>query len=103
MKTTKLFAGVVALGFLLAGPVSAGDKFSDRMDSCLKKHVSAKEAASVVLECNADAGKLSGCKVVENSAGGKGFDKAAVCVAEFLPMGAKSGAVRVPMKFPKPA
>jgi hypothetical protein len=37
--------------------------------------------------------------VVENSAPGKGFDKAATCVASFLPMGSRSGVVRVPVKF----
>ena len=44
-------------------------------------------------------GKLSDCKVVENSAAGKGFDKAALCVAAFLPIGAKTGTIRVPLKF----
>ena len=48
----------------------------------------------------ADAGKLSDCKVVDNSAAGKGFDKAAMCIAEKLPMGAKTGTVKVPFRFP---
>ena len=52
-----------------------------------------------MLECNAGGGKLGGCKVVDNSAPGKGFDKAAVCVAGFLPVGAKTGTIRVPVKF----
>ena len=46
------------------------------------------------------AGKLSGCKVLEDSKAGKGFDKAALCVADALPMGSKTGVVKVPMRFP---
>jgi len=37
---------------------------------------------------------------VDNSAAGKGFDKAAMCIAEKLPMGAKTGTVKVPFRFP---
>ena len=53
-----------------------------------------------MLECSATAGKLSGCKVLEDSKAGKGFDKAALCVADALPMGSKTGVVKVPMRFP---
>lgn len=53
-----------------------------------------------MLECTADGGKLTGCKVLENSVPGKGFDKAALCVADALPMGSKTGTVKVPMRFP---
>ena len=59
-----------------------------------------RDAATVMLECSADGGKLSGCVVLQDSAAGKGFDKAALCVAEAVPMGAKTGQVKVPMRFP---
>jgi hypothetical protein len=52
------------------------------------------------LECTAAGGRLSGCKVLSNSAGGKGFDKAALCVADVLPVGSKTGVVKVPVRFP---
>jgi hypothetical protein len=53
-----------------------------------------------MLDCNADGGKLSGCKVLSDSAPGKGFDKGALCVADALPIGSKTGEVKVPMRFP---
>ncbi len=53
-----------------------------------------------MLECTTDAGKLTECKVVDNSAAGKGFDKAAMYTAEKLPMGAKTGTVKVPFRLP---
>ncbi|MBW8891105.1 MAG: hypothetical protein JF617_02655 [Burkholderiales bacterium] len=56
--------------------------------------------AQAASACTADAGKLTECKVVDNSAAGKGFDKAAMCIAEKLPMGAKTGTVKVPFRFP---
>ena len=76
------------------------DSFQDHVNECVDQFASTKYAASVLLECTAASGKLSGCKVVENSAAGKGFDKAALCVADSLPMGAKTGQVNVPMRFP---
>ena len=72
----------------------------EELDSdCVDKFASTSTSANVMLECNAEGGKLGACKVVDNSAPGKGFDKAAVCVASFLPMGAKTGTVRVPVRF----
>ena len=85
----KLGAGV-ALCLAFAGASSAAD-FQESMAKCLTKHANTREAAVVMLECSADAGKLSGCK---------GFDKAALCVADALPMGSKTGTVKVPMRFP---
>ena len=91
--------GVASLmGLAMASSANAG--FEEKMGSCLSKHANTKDAASVVLECNADAGKLSGCKVVSDSAAGKGFDKAALCVASYLPIGAKTGVIKVPVRFP---
>lgn len=94
----KLGAGV-ALCLAFAGASSAAD-FQESMAKCLTKHANTREAAVVMLECSAAAGKLSGCKVLEDSKAGKGFDKAALCVADALPMGSKTGTVKVPMRFP---
>ena len=62
-------------------------------------HANTHDAASVTLQCTAGGGKLSDCKVVDNTAPGRGFDKAAMCVAESLPMGAKTGDIKIPVKF----
>jgi len=94
----KIGAGV-ALSLAFVGGSSAAD-FQATMGKCLTKHANVKDAAMVMLECTADAGKLSGCKVLTDNQAGKGFDKAALCVAEVLPMGDKSGLVKVPMRFP---
>jgi hypothetical protein len=94
----KLGAGV-ALCLAFAGASSAAD-FQESMAKCLTKHANTREAAVVMLECSANAGKLSGCKVLDDSKAGKGFDKAALCVADALPMGSKTGTVKVPMRFP---
>lgn len=94
--------GGVALSLMLASQSQAG-AFEANVDKCLSKHVQPRDASSgatVMLECTADNGKLSGCKAVEDSKAGKGFDKAAVCVAETMTLGSKSGPVKVPMKFP---
>jgi hypothetical protein len=96
----KIIAAGVATLMGLAMVSSANAGFEEKMGSCLSKHANTRDSASVVLECNADAGKLSGCKVLSDSASGKGFDKAALCVADVLPMGSKSGVVKVPVRFP---
>ncbi len=83
----------------IATGANAGGGFQARYTECMEKFTSSSAAASVMLECNAEAGKLGACKVVDNSAPGKGFDKAAVCVASFLPVGAKTGVIRVPVRF----
>lgn len=97
-KIISVFGGV-ALSFALAGATSAAS-FEDSMARCLTKNANVKDAATVMLACDANGGKLSACKVVSDSAPGKGFDKAALCVAESLPMGSKTGQVNVPMRFP---
>lgn len=96
----SIVASVIALGALFAGTSANSANFQEQMDRCLSRHANTRDAASVMLECTADAGKLSGCKVVSDSAAGKGFDKAALCIAEALPMGSKSGVIKVPLKFP---
>ena len=52
-----------------------------------------------MLECTAAAGKLTDCKVLEAPTPANGFDKAAMCVAEAIPVGSKTGAIKVPVKF----
>jgi hypothetical protein len=91
--------GGVALSLSLVGASSAGS-FEESMSRCLTKHANTRDSAMVMLECTADGGKLANCTVVSDSSGGKGFDKAALCVADALPMGSKTGTVKVPMRFP---
>jgi len=98
MKNILKIAGGFALALAFAGPASAD--FAESMGKCLTKNANTRDAAMVMLECTADGGKLTGCKVLENSVPGKGFDKAALCVADALPMGSKTGTVKVPMRFP---
>lgn len=97
-KAVSLFAGVV-LSFALAGASNAA-AFQDAMAKCLSKNANAKDAATVMLQCTATGGKLGGCTVVSDSAPGKGFDKAALCVAQAMPVGEKTGDVKIPMRFP---
>jgi hypothetical protein len=94
-----IFAFGVVAGALLFTGTALADGFQDHVEQCVEKFASSKYTASVTLECTAGGGKLSGCKVVDETMAGKGFDKAAVCVADFLPMGSKTGPVRVPLKF----
>lgn len=90
---------VSALAMLVvAGPTSAGN-LQGEMTRCLNKHANVTQAAKVTLECTAAEGKLSNCKVVESEAPSKGFEAAAICVAGSLPMGGKSGVIRVPLRF----
>ena len=98
MNIVRFTAGL-ALAIAVAGPSSAGS-FQDKMGQCLTKHANARDPAMVTLECTAGGGKLTECKVVDNSATGKGFDKAALCVADAMPIGTKTGSVKVPMRFP---
>ena len=97
-KAVSLFGGI-ALSFALAGATSAAS-FQESMSKCLTKNANTRDAATVMLQCTANGGKLEGCNVVSDSAPGKGFDKAALCVAQAMPMGDKSGDVKIPMRFP---
>lgn len=72
---------------------------SDQFISCVSKFADPKVGASVMLECTAADGKLSACKVLEAPTPANGFDKAAMCVAEVLPIGSKTGPIKVPLKF----
>jgi hypothetical protein len=97
-KAVSLFAGV-ALSFALAGASNAAS-FQESMAKCLTKNANTKDSATVMLQCTASGGKLSSCSVVSDSAPGKGFDKAALCVADAMPMGDKTGELKIPMRFP---
>lgn len=99
MKNIIAVGGGVLISLVLAS-ASAAASFEESMARCISKHANTRDAATVMLECSADGGKLSGCVVLQDSAAGKGFDKAALCVAEALPMGSKTGQVKVPMRFP---
>ena len=99
MKYSTAIVGGFLASFALAGVASA-ESYADQVGKCLTQFANENDAASVTLECTAGGGKLSDCKVVENSAGGKGFDKAALCVAAYLPVGSKTGTIRVPVRFP---
>jgi hypothetical protein len=93
----RLAAGIVG-ALAMAGTASA-ESFQEHMDSCLQRYANAHDQALVTLQCTAAAGKLSNCQVVDNS-GPKSFEKAAQCVAEALPIGAKTGDIKVPIRFP---
>ncbi|MAK81132.1 hypothetical protein [Phenylobacterium sp.] len=99
MKNIIAVGGGVLISLVLAS-ASAAASFEESMARCISKHANTRDAATVMLECSADGGKLSGCVVLQDSAAGKGFDKAALCVADALPMGSKTGQVKVPMRFP---
>ncbi len=99
MKTLVVPAAGFAAALMTATGAPADGSFQTHYAACVDRFASSGAAASVMLECNAGGGKLGACKVLDNSAPGKGFDKAAVCVAGFLPMGAKTGTVRVPVRL----
>lgn len=96
-KSVAIAAGMVGSFFLVSSALAEG--FQQHVTECVEKFADPSVTASVMLECTAAGGKLTACKVVDNSVAGKGFDKAAMCLADFLPMGSKTGTVRVPLKF----
>lgn len=85
-----------AVAAALALPAQAGS-LAEQFASCAQKF-SVTKAASVMLECTAADGKLSDCKVVDAGAT-PGADKAAICVADALPVGSRTGSIKVPIKF----
>lgn len=90
-------AGAFGL-IVLAAPACAGS-LAEQFASCAAKFASSKAAASVMLECTAADGKLTDCKVTEATPASGGFDKAALCVADALPVGSRTGSIKVPIKF----
>ena len=100
MSTKKMgvFLAGAACAMLIATPAVAGS-LAEQFASCASKFASSSKSASVMLECTAADGKLSGCKVLEAPTPVAGFDKAAMCVAEVLPVGSRTGSLKVPIKF----
>ena len=99
--STKKFGVLVAgaaVAMLIATPAVAGS-LAEQFASCASKFASSSKSASVMLECTAADGKLSDCKVLEAPTPAAGFDKAAMCVAEALPIGSRTGSIKVPIKF----
>ncbi|PTS82516.1 hypothetical protein DBR21_17530, partial [Caulobacter sp. HMWF009] len=66
MKYPIAFAAGLAGSFFVAQAASAAGGFEDQMSRCLQQYANTRDAAQVMLECTADAGKLSECKVVDN-------------------------------------
>jgi hypothetical protein len=100
MKRRIAIAAGAAMALAVATHATAAGGYQEAVDRCLEKHANSHDAASVMLECDAQGGKLANCKVVSNSAEGKGFDRAAICVADALPMAGKTGSIKVPIRFP---
>lgn len=100
MTISNLKFGLVGIGFAVAfaTPAVAGT-FADEFSKCVSKYARSTQAATVTLECTAADGKVSDCKVTEGPVPRNGFDKAALCVAEVLPIGTKTGTISFPVKF----
>jgi hypothetical protein len=100
MGISKTIVRVVSIAFSasLAAPSFAGT-FADEFSKCVTKYARSTQAATVTLECTAADGKVSDCKVTEAPVPRNGFDKAALCVAEVLPIGTKTGTISFPVKF----
>ncbi len=95
----KLITVAVLVGGLTLAHASIAADFQAQMNACLEKHANTHDKANVLLECEAQDGKLVNCKAVENNAS-KGFEKAAICIADAMPMAGKTGTIRVPFRFP---
>jgi hypothetical protein len=99
MKSNIVFAAAVLGAFAIAGSAAADAKsYQAAVEKCLTQFANTSDSATVTLECSAAAGKLDGCKVLDNT-GGKGFGQAAVCVAKEIPIGDKTGTIKVPVRF----
>ena len=99
MKSKIAVLGGVLGAFLIVGSAAADAKsYQAAVERCLSQFANANDSATVTLECEAAGGKLDACKVVDNT-GGKGFGQAAVCVAKEIPIGDKTGTIKVPVRF----
>lgn len=96
-KTSTRAAAAVVGAICLTGPAMAG--LQETFHTCVNQFANAKQTVSVMLECTAADGKLSNCKVTDIPTNASGFDKAALCVADALPIGSKTGTVKVPIRF----
>jgi hypothetical protein len=97
-KRFGVLVGGAAVAMMIATPAVAGS-LAEQFASCASKFANSSKSASVMLECTAAEGKLNDCKVVEAPTPAAGFDKAALCVAEALPVGSRTGSIKVPIKF----
>lgn len=96
-KHTALLAGLFGFAATVGGMQAMS--LQQAYSSCVGKFASSKQAATVMLQCTAADGKLSDCKVIEAPTPANGFDKAALCVAEAIPVGSKTGSIKVPIMF----
>jgi hypothetical protein len=90
-------AGLIGV-MTFVGPAFAAS-LSEQFSTCVAKFANDHQSVSVMLECNAADGKLSDCKVTDAPSPANGFDKAALCVADILPIGSKTGTIKVPIRF----
>jgi hypothetical protein len=99
MKSKIAIIGGVFGALVMAGSAAADAKsYQAAVQHCLDQFANANDSATVTLECSAAAGKLGDCKVLENTAS-KGFGQAAMCVAKEIPVGDKTGTIKVPVRF----
>ena len=107
MKSVQLKACKIQLKTIVAGIIcvtalntqAVAGSLADQFASCASKFASTTKSAMVMLECTAADGKLGACKVLDAPNPAEGFDKAAMCVADVLPIGSRTGTVKVPIKF----
>lgn len=98
-KLDALAFGAAALLFAAvpAGAVDLQEQFSNCASKFATGHVS--DAQSVMLQCTAADGKLTNCTVLEAPNPPNGYDKAALCAADYVPIGSRTGSVKVPFRF----
>ncbi|MEI9889999.1 MAG: hypothetical protein WDN45_04590 [Caulobacteraceae bacterium] len=93
-----ILAGVLGAFAIVGSAAADARSYQAAVEKCLSQFANTSDAATVTLECAAAGGKLDGCKVLDNT-GGKGFGQAAVCVAKEIPIGDKTGTIKVPVRF----
>ncbi len=99
IRRVLVFSIAASAAFTFSVLPSRAD-FAREFTTCVDKFaVDPKATADVMLECNAVGGKLENCRVKEAPSPANGFDKAAMCVAQILPIGNKTGQIDVPLKF----
>ena len=96
-KYAAVFAGLFSLAAVTASASAAS--LRTEFSNCVEKFANHNTTVTVMLECNANGGKLSDCKVLDDPKASQGFDNAAKCVARILPIGGKTGTIKVPILF----
>jgi hypothetical protein len=94
----KFGFAAILMATAFAVPSDAGD-LTQVFHTCVQKFARSTDAATVTLECMAGDGKVTNCKVTAAPTPSNGFDKAALCVADSLPVGSKTGTISFPIKF----